>query len=232
MVDIRKIRTLLSEPDMLLAYLQGLSNSQFRVASQQLGERLLVDIEANTFWHIFKTMFLCNRRAYLGTLLKALRMRISHDGLPVDSTAFEREGIWAEDFKEVCRELTETDRKKVLICLLPLFDNPSEIERLFIQCGLEEQWQWIPFLLQVTSKPCAYLLLKALRYVEHDRNLLIRTCHFLMKKGDEQSFNLASLLRLSFGLEEVRGTFSLSLEPYQLARVEQNYDAFLQVVRF
>jgi hypothetical protein len=53
-----------------------------------------------------------------------------------------------------------------------------------------------------------------------------------MKRGDSQSFNLASLLRLSFGLEEVRGTFSLSLEPYQLSRVEQNYDAFVQVMTF
>jgi hypothetical protein len=42
---------------------------------------------------------------------------------------------------------------------------------------------------------------------------------------------MASLLRLSFGLEEVRGTFSLSLEPYQLARIEQSYDAFLQTMK-
>ena len=116
--------------------------------------------------------------------------------------------------------------------ILPLLSSPVDVERLLLQCGLQEYVDWIPYLLQVQSMPCAYLLLKALRYVESDRALLIRTCHFLMKRGDSQSFNLASLLRLSFGLEEVRGTFSLSLEPYQLSRVEQNYDAFIQVMRF
>ena len=67
--------------------------------------------------------------------------------------------------------------------------------------------------------------------MEHDKPLLIRTCHFLMKRGDGLSFSMASLLRLSFGFEEVRGTFSLSLEPYQLARIEQNYEAFLQTIK-
>lgn len=232
MPDLRKIRALLLEPEHLLAYLKGLSNSQFRIASQVLGERLLVELEDKYFWETFKTLFLYNRKAYLGTLLKALSSRISPNGVSVDSCEFDRCGIWGDDFLLVCSNLTDTDRKKVFISLLPLFNNPSDIERLFTQCGLTELSLWIPFLLQVTSKPCAYLLLKALRYVEHDRDLLIRTCHFLMKRGDEQNFNLASLLRLSFGLEEVRGTFSLSLEPYQLARIEQNYDAFLQVMRF
>lgn len=230
-VDFRKFREFLSEPDLLLSYLDGLSNSQFRTASRVLGERVLVDAEMEFFWPIFKTFFLRNRKAYLGTLLKALGTRISKDGKPVDSCVFEKVGIWGPDFQYVCMELTETDQKKVLLTLLPLFDSPSDIERLFMQCGLTERSAWIPYLLQLTTKPCAYLLLKAMRYVEHDRNLLIRTCHFLMKRGDAHSFNMASLLRLSFGLEEVRGTFSLSLEPYQLARVEQNYAAFLQVMK-
>lgn len=232
MPDLRKIRALLLEPEQLLTYLDGLSNSQFRMASQVLGEKLLVELEDQYFWNAFKYLFLYNRKAYLGTLLKALASRISFNGVSVDSKEFDRCGIWGDDFSLVCGNLTDTDRKKVFISLLPLFNNPIDIERLFAQCGLKERSLWIPFLLQVTSKPCAFLLLKALRYVEHDRDLLIRTCHFLMKKGDEQNFNLASLLRLSFGLEEVRGTFSLSLEPYQLARIEQNYDAFLQVMRF
>lgn len=230
-VDFRKIRDLLSEPELLVSYLDGLSNSQFRTASRMLGERVLVDVEIELFWPVFKTLFLHNRKAYLGTLLKALGTRISCDGTSVDSSAFDKAGIWESDFKQVCSELTETDQKKVLLTLLPLFDNPVDIERLFVQCGMTEGTGWIPYLLQVTSTPCAYLLLKVMRYVEHDRNLLIRTCHFLMKKGDGQSFNLASLLRLSFGLDEVRGTFSLSLEPYQLARVEQNYEAFFQVMK-
>ena len=184
------------------------------------------------FWKIFKTLFFHDRKAYLGTLIKALVQRMLAISPLLEGKALESSGIWNSDFAELCRALNETDRKKLLVTLLPLLSSPVDVERLLLQCGLQEYVDWIPYLLQVQSMPCAYLLLKALRYVESDRALLIRTCHFLMKRGDSQSFNLASLLRLSFGLEEVRGTFSLSLEPYQLSRVEQNYDAFIQVMRF
>lgn len=226
------MNSLQEAPEQLLSYLGGLSNSQFRNASRVLGERLLVDAGKGVFWQVFRILFLHDRKAYLGTVLKALVSRIANLGAKADPSVLEEAGLWDEDFVSVCAELTDTDRKKVLMALLPLFESPSDVERLFQQCGMKESSAWIPYLLQVPSKPCAYVLLKALRYVEHDKALLIRTCHFLMKRGDGQSFNMASLLRLSFGLDEVRGTFSLSLEPYQLARIEQNYEAFLQVMKW
>ena len=231
LLDIRKLATLLETPEQLLAYLAEMSNAQFRNASRVLGERLLPSVDNDVFWPLFRALFLSDRKAYLGTLLKALVLRLSPRGAEVSTSILEESGIWTSEFVSVCTDLTDTDRKKVLLSLLSLFASPSDVERLFLQCGLKEGSSWIPFLLQVQSKPCYFLLLKALRYVEHDKPLLIRTCHFLMKRGDGLSFSMASLLRLSFGLEEVRGTFSLSLEPYQLARIEQNYDAFLQTMK-
>ena len=231
LLDIRKLATLLETPEQLLAYLAEMSNAQFRNASRVLGERLLPSVDNDVFWPLFRTLFLSDRKAYLGTLLKALVLRLSPRGAEVPASSLQESGIWTSEFVSVCHELTDTDRKKVLLSLLPLLASPSDVERLFLQCGQKEGSSWIPFLLQVQSKPCYFLLLKALRYVEHDKPLLIRTCHFLMKRGDGLSFSMASLLRLSFGLEEVRGTFSLSLEPYQLARIEQSYDAFLQAMK-
>ena len=231
LLDVRKLASLLETPQQLLAYLAEMSNAQFRNASRVLGERLLPSVGNDVFWQNFSTLFLSDRKAYLGTLLKALVLRLSPRGAEVTTSGLEESGIWEPEFVSVCAELTDTDRKKVLLALLPLFASPSDAERLLLQCGLNEGSAWIPFLLQVQSRPCYFLLLKALRYVEHDKPLLIRTCHFLMKRGDGLSFSMASLLRLSFGLEEVRGTFSLSLEPYQLARIEQSYDAFLQTMK-
>lgn len=231
LLDVRKLGSLLETPEQLLAYLAEMSNAQFRNASRVLGERLLPSVDNDVFWPLFRALFLSDRKAYLGTLLKALVLRLSPRGTEVSTSSLQESGIWTSEFVSVCTDLTDTDRKKVLLSLLPLFYSPSDVERLFLQCGLKEGSSWIPYLLQVQSKPCYFLLLKALRYVEHDKPLLIRTCHFLMKRGDGLSFSMASLLRLSFGLEEVRGTFSLSLEPYQLARIEQSYEAFLQAMK-
>lgn len=230
--DTRTLRTLTQEPEELLIYLGALSNSQFRRASMELGERILVETDEELFWKAFLTLFRNDRKAYLGTLLKALTARISDNDGSRDTASTKTNILWNENFTELCRELTDTDRKKILLSLLPTIPSPNLAERLLRQCGLAETSAWLPFLLQVKTAPCAFLLLKSMRYVEHDRALLIRTCHFLIKSGDALSFNLASLLRTSFGLEEVKGTFSLSLKPYQLSRIEQNYEAFLKAIRF
>lgn len=230
-VDYRKITSLVETPELLIPFLEGMSNSAFRSASLVLGEKILPSCAIVHFWQTFRALFLHDRKAYLGTLLKALLKRIGADTACVGSEHVEQVGLWDKEFVSVCNELTDTDRKKVLLALLPLFAHPRDAERLLVQCGLKERSVWIAYLLQVQTLPCAYLLLKAMRYVEHDKALLIRTCHFLMKRGDEHSFNLASIMRLSFGLDEVRGTFSLSLQPYQLARIEQSYEAFLVTMR-
>lgn len=231
-VDARTLRNLTNEPETLILYLKSLSNSQFKRTSMELGEHILVEVSTDCFWMVFKALFRDNRKAYLGTLLKALATRIANDSISPETATTETDAFWSEDFAALRNEMTETDRKKILLSIMPILHSPALIERFLRQCGLTESSTWIPFLLQVKTAPCAFLLLKSMRYVEHDRALLIRTCHFLIKSGDGLSFNLASLMRASFGLEEVRGTFSLNLKPYQLARIEQNYDAFLSVIRF
>lgn len=230
--DSATLRTLTDEPQALCLYLKTLSNARFKHAGTELGERILPEVETECFWAVFTALFRDNRKAYLGTLLKALAIRLTHpDGTP-EAMAAETDALWDEAFRTICLELTDMDRRKILLALLPLLPTHAMAERLLRQCGLAEPSAWIPILLQVRTAPCAFLLLKSLRYVEHDRALLIRTCHFLIKTGDGLCFNLASLLRTSFGLEEVRGTFSLTLKPYQLSRIEQNYEAFLTAIRF
>lgn len=231
-IDVRTLEKLANEPQALLMHLKALSNSRFRQASRELGESVLVELDNQHFWAVFHVLFHDNRKAYLGTLLKALAARIANRDYGSDSGMTEADALLGKDFAILCSEMTDTDRKKTLLTLLPLISCPTTAERLLLQCGLHESPTWIPFLLHVRTAPCAFLLLKAMRYVEHDRALLIRTCHFLIKNGDGLSFNLASLIRASFALEEVRGTFSLTLKPYELARIEQNYDAFLRTIRF
>ena len=78
----------------------------------------------------------------------------------------------------------------------------------------------------------AFVLLRALRYEEADRELLLRVARFLLRRGDALSFNVASLMRLSFGLDELRGTFSLQLQPWQLDKMEQDWAYFSRQMNF
>ena len=215
-----KLRELCLEPQALPGYMAGLSNAQRRVAQACLEREILPVITAGQFGCVFRVLFGADSRMWLGCLVKVLVRRIS-----------EGSSALGDCIGEIAADMTDVDRRKVLLAMIPLAGDPEDVRMLFHKCGLTESGQWIQYLLQVTTRPAYFVLLGALRYVEHDHALLFRTCHYLMKKGDSLSFSTASIIRLSYDIKEVRGTFSLHLAPYQLARVEQNYSAFCEAVR-
>lgn len=226
LVDKNKIIQLVYSPELLYAYLKSLTNSRFRLVSQFLSEGLLDNIENKDFWNLFAYLFVTDRKAFLGTLLKALSLRIEKIKSTNSTNGFLSSVIDENILNKISLEMTELDRKKILLSIIPHLSHPSEIEYIFKVLNIDEASLWIPYLLQVQTQASCYLLLKSLRYVESDREILIKTCHFLMKKGDTHSFNLASIIRLSYALDEVHGTFSLVLQPYQLSSIEQNFDVF------
>ena len=215
-----KLRELCGEPGLLLDYLRGLSNAGWRAAQACMEREILLELEGEEFGVLFATLFRSDSRAWLGCLMKVMVRRIE-----------EGRSALGEHLEVIAGEMTEVDRRKVLLALLPLAETPEEVRRLFERCGLTEAGEWILYLLQVNTRPAYFVLLGALRYVEHDKGLLLRACNYLMRKGDSLSFNVASIIRLSHDIKEVRGTFSLHLAPYQLSRVEQNYPAFCDVVK-
>ena len=122
------------------------------------------------------------------------------------------------------------DREKLLLQWLPVMQHPSNIEKLFDMLRLTEPRRRLDFLLRVESLAAGFVLLRTLRFEEHDRELLIATCRQLMRRGTSESFNMACLIREFFGLEEVRGTFSLRLEPYEMTCVDTDFDTFCRLV--
>ena len=120
----------------------------------------------------------------------------------------------------------------VNISRLPSYADPADIECLLTLVGLTERREWIAHLVRVEGKAAAFVLLRALRCVEDDRELLLRVARFLLRRGDALSFNVASLMRLSFGLDELRGTFSLQLQPWQLDKMEQDWAYFSRQMNF
>ncbi|MBQ8969465.1 MAG: hypothetical protein IJ064_07035 [Bacteroidaceae bacterium] len=123
------------------------------------------------------------------------------------------------------------DVQKTLLKLLPAMRRPEDVIWLFRQLEMEEGEPRLPYLMRTPTLPSAYVLFRTLHYIEHDRALLVRMAHFLMKRGDGPSFNLASLMKVYYGLDELKGTFSLRLEPFQLARIDNSYDAFCEIMR-
>ena len=203
-------------------YLSTLTNAQFRTAGYLLGEHFAPGLSETDFWTLTQTLVETDSRAFLVTMLKTMAQRLSQGTLHLHDEGALRL-FWLMKGQPV--DVTKTLQK-----LLPELTKPEDIEFLLMQLGVEEGRPQVAALLRVTTQAAGYVLCRKLRYVEHERDYLVRVATFLVKRGDGLGFNMASFLRAYYGLEEVKGTFSLTLQPYQLARIESSFEVFCQVM--
>lgn len=209
-----------ADSEGLVRLLSSFSRSEQRTAGYMLGERLLLDCSAELYWQMTEALVCYDSKAYLITLMKTFLLRLSRGTASLSDVPF---GRLAAGFNEV-------ERQKVALLLLPELEQPKQVEHLFQLLGLAKGREQLVYLIRVDTLPCLFLLLRSLRYVEHDRAEVLKVARQLMKRGSGSSFNLASIVKVAFGLDELSGTFSLRLQPYQIARLEQSYEAFCQSV--
>ena len=216
----RRMKPLVEAADFqgLLELMDSFSNSQFRTAVYMLGERYATGMPWEAFWQLFAVLLRKDAKAYLVVMLKALSERMKRGEAAIVDEGFER----------LCRLMNDIDRQKTIDFLLPFLTDDEQVRHLFHCFGMQETSEWMPFLIRVNTLPCAFVLFSSLRYIEHERDYLVRIAYYLMKRGDGLSFNLASLMKAYFGLEELKGTFSLQLKPFELARLETSYKAFCE----
>jgi hypothetical protein len=209
-----------ADTEGLVRLLSSFSRSEQRTAGYMLGERLLLDCPAELYWQMTEALVCYDSKAYLITLMKTFLLRLSRGTASLSDVPF---GRLAAGFNEV-------ERQKVALLLLPELEQPKQVEQLFQLLGLAKGREQLVYLIRVDTLPCLFLLLRSLRYIEHDRAEVLKVARQLMKRGSGSSFNLASIVKVAFGLDELSGTFSLRLQPYQIARLEQSYEAFCQSV--
>lgn len=209
-----------ADPEGLIRLLSSFSRSEQRTAGYMLGERLLLDCPVELYWQMTEALVCYDSKAYLITLMKTFLLRLSRGTASLSDVTF---GRLAAGFNEV-------ERQKVALLLLPELEQPKQVEQLFQLLRLANGREQLVYLIRVDTLPCLFLLLRSLRYVEHDRAEVLKVARQLMKRGSGSSFNLASIVKVAFGLDELSGTFSLRLQPYQIARLEQSYEAFCQSV--
>ena len=186
-------------------------------AEHELLVRRMPRMSDEEYWTLFAELYRESPKEYLVTLLRGLG---------------QRDVLSSEVFASLAPLFSDVDRQKIRQRLLPSYADPADIERLWTLVGLTERREWIAHLVRVEGKAAAFVLLRALRCVEDDRELLLRVARFLLRRGDALSFNVASLMRLSFGLDELRGTFSLQLQPWQLDKMEQDWAYFSRQMNF
>ena len=208
------------DAEALIRLLDSFSRSGQRTAGYMLGERLLFACPNDIFWKMTEALVRHDSRAYLITLMKTFLMRLEQGTASISD----------QPFKRLAASFNDIERQKVALLLLPSFSQPEQVEQFFHILGIAKGREQMVYLVRIDTLPCLFLLLRSLRYIEHDRKEVLLIARTLMKRGTGCSFNLASIIKVAFGLDELSGTFSLRLQPYQIARLEQSYEAFRQSV--
>ena len=209
---------------LLPDYFNTLSNSNFRTAGYVLGEQILPQVSEDCYWNAFYVLLRYNSKAFLVTMLKAAVLRLQdgcfsllHPGFVVVSNYLNTNKL-------------DIDKTKLMIHLVPVLGEVEKMDYLFKRLQVDDPRIKLDFLLRGTNIPCYFLLFQTLKQLEHDKELLVRCCYFLMKKGDTLSFNLASIMKLYFDLYSVKGIFSLRINPYELGRIDCSFEAFSKLI--
>lgn len=202
----------------LPALFTKMTNAEFRMGGGLLADLAARELSTDEYWQIVQIMVHYNTRAFLVTLIKgALRNAVKPAG---------------EGFVFFCGSISANtvDVQKTCELLLCQFTEPEELRAFLDYLHVEQAEQRIRLLLPEKSRAAAYLLFHTLKFVDHDRSVLLRTVQYLIKRGDDVSYNFASLLTAFFGLHEIKATFSLRVEPFKLSWLEGNYDAFCKAL--
>lgn len=201
---------------VLQEMLASLKSMDQKTAGYILSEELLPSLEEARFWEYFLAIVPINPKAYLGTFLKGAVALYQQGQLSLTSEAL-------QTYSQT--SISAIDCRKVLEAFLPIARRHEEITYL-LKLFTSDVQQRLSLLLHITSLPAAYALFQEMKTQEEDMDLLRNTCLALMKRGDSRAFRLASICASYFGIEDIPGTFSLTLQPYELSRLDQSYDTF------
>lgn len=221
--------------DIILAYIrsgdweeltrlfQSASNADFRKMETLVRERVMPQLSNAEFWEAYLHLLMYRRQAFLPCILGAAGLAKAGT-LDVNCKEAKEVAAWVQ-------EHSPESAAKIVRMAIPLLATASQIEGFLSLFEYHDERECATVLMKESTPYAYYVLFNVLRRAADNRQLLVAVCQAVMKKNDDMSFNMASLLRSYFDLHEIKSTFSLQIEPYELSYIEQSYDNFLHVLK-
>ncbi|MCQ2113151.1 MAG: hypothetical protein MJY95_07405 [Bacteroidaceae bacterium] len=203
--------------------LSRLSNSEYRRMEPIVNSMVLSTLGNDDFWKAYLHLLMFRRQSFLTGILSI--KHLAKDG----SLDFRSED--ARNVADWLRENSPESMVKVARMALPILFTWQQIEDLLCFAGIEDEQASIDLLVKESSPHAYYVLFGILRRA-CDNQQLVRNCLIqIMKKNDDLSFNMASIVRSYFGIDDIRSTFSLQIEPFELNYLDKSYDNFIHVLQ-
>lgn len=158
-------------------------------------------------------------KAYLGTFLKAAAKLHAKALLNLKDERLHQ-------FSAGCSDI---DCRKILDSLLPVTSRREDADILLDEFAKDTEFR-LNALQRAETDLCYFLLFQNLRQEEENKDLIRHHYIVLLKKDNKRAYNMASIMRHYFDLQDLPGQFSLKLQNYELSRLEISYETFTKTL--
>jgi len=205
-----------AEWDSLAQVYSRLTHTQQRRAQEQMRREVLPTLSNTHFWLAYAHLVKVKPQAFLACIMAA--ERLAKEGtLDMD----------CEGAHLLAQQISHEQANKVADMAMPLLCSEQQIESLLVLLNIDYDEERLALLLRQHTPLCYYLLLRTLQRLEHRHDLALRCCRYILRRADDQSLNMVSILRTEFGLHELDDLhLSLRLEPYELSRICASLEQF------
>lgn len=200
-----------------------MTNAEFRRTEQIIRENVLPTLSNAAYWNTYLHLILYRRQAFLSSIL-AIRHLARTDELSFSTAE-------AQAFISWIHANSPESVLKLLRMGIPQLSTSQQISSMIHWADSPDSREVAAILTKETSPHAYHALFQFLKHEDYNMPLLRTSCTTLMRKGDDMSFNMASILRSYFDIKDINSTLSLQVKPYELSYIDQSYDKFLHVLK-
>lgn len=222
MTTIGALRTAIENHDegQLHSTLARLTNMEFKRAEQSVRESLLPSLPNNLFWEALLGLIRFRRQAFASGIMAA--ESLARKGV-LDFDCVEAQAL--SEYVRTCCPPDAAD--KMVSMALPKMQTEDQMDGLFRCFKVDNPRTRIALLLKSESPLAYYVLFKSLKHIPDQKDIVRKCCIYIMKRNNDMAFNMASIMRTYFGIDDLKSHLSLRIEPYELNLIDRSYETFL-----
>lgn len=201
--------------------LATLSNMEFRRVETNVRSSILPSLDNDLFWEALLHLIIFKRAAFI-TGAAAIEHLAKNDSLNFAN----------EHVKGIYEHLKETNPEsiaKIANITMPHLLNEQQVEDMFSAFHIDNEISRLSILLKTESPLSYYLIFKSLKMLD-DRLVARKCCQVIMKRNNDMAFNVVSLIKTYFAIENLPARFSLNIAEYELSHIDRDYDTFLNIL--
>ncbi len=199
-----------------------MTNMEFRRTESIMRNDILPNLSNEDFWEALFHLVTYRHQAFLTGIL-AIEHLVADETLSFDN-------LWVESLAAFLKEKVPGASQKLMGMAIPLLETEAQINDMFSALGFENERERMAALISVTTPLAYYILFKILKHMADDRDLVRKCCIFMLKKRDDMSYNMASIMREYFGITDMRSCLSLRIAPYELSFIDSSFENFEYVL--